>query len=233
MTKIIKVLDLFCGVGGASVGYQRAGCEVVGVDINPQPNYPFTFVQADAIDILNMPEFLARFDFIHASPPCQCYCKISKMHKQNGKVYPDLLPSVRELLIESGKPYVIENVPEAPIRHDLKIDGRTFIELRVIRLRSFEFADILLPMFPIRRKIKGKGTCKNGDMMTVAGKGLNRGQLPYKHHTGTYTEQRKHAMAIDWAKKLKEVNEAIPPQYTTFIMEHIAAQIPIKRPLYA
>src|SRR5512146_2584663 len=107
-----RLLDLFCGAGGAAVGYHRAGFEVVGVDIRPQPNYPFEFIQADALDILrwDWPERrFGRLDAIHASPPCQTYTKAQKLQ---GNDHPDLIGPTRRLLEQTGLPYVIENVGE-------------------------------------------------------------------------------------------------------------------------
>jgi hypothetical protein len=173
-----------------------------------------------------MPDMIERFDFIHASPPCQAYSKCAAIWQQKGKVYPDLLPMVRELLKATGKPYVIENVMEAPICADLILDGRTFKELRVIRKRAFEFSDNLnyLFLYPERRVCK-RGMAKDGDFITVAGKGRGKKQSAFKHHTGTYKEQRMYAMGMDWVKTLKEVNEAIPPVYTKFIMDFLKPQL--------
>jgi DNA (cytosine-5)-methyltransferase 1 len=116
------LLDLFCKAGGAGMGYHRAGFDVVGVDIEPQPRYPFRFVQADAL------EFLAahgrEFDAIHASPPCQKYCALRHLAKTED--YPDLIPETRELLEATGRPWVIENTPGAPLRSPLILCGTMF-----------------------------------------------------------------------------------------------------------
>src|SRR5580658_6025519 len=131
----LQLLDLFCCAGGVAVGYSRSGFEVVGVDIEPQPNFPFSFVQADA---LTLPmEFLKSFDAIHASPPCQSY---SDLAKRNGHAdeWPRLIEPVREMLIETGKPYVIENVDGAPLLNPVVLCGTMFKGLRVLRHRLFE-----------------------------------------------------------------------------------------------
>jgi DNA (cytosine-5)-methyltransferase 1 len=107
MTRRPKLLDLFCGAGGASMGYSHAGFDVMGVDINPQPHYPFEFRQADAMTIP-----LAGFDVIHASPPCQSYSDLAKRNR-NGHLWPRLIEPVRERLESWGGPYVIENVEGA------------------------------------------------------------------------------------------------------------------------
>src|SRR5688572_4477612 len=106
-----RLLDLYCGAGGAAMGYHRAGFEVVGVDIQPQPRYPFPFHQADARSLPNF--FLAAFNAIHASPPCQAYSPLGALSPD--KTYPDLIAFTRALLDGSGVPYVIENVMSAPL----------------------------------------------------------------------------------------------------------------------
>src|ERR1041384_7597678 len=103
-----RALDLFCGAGGAAMGLYRAGFEVTGVDLKPQPSYPFRFIQADA---LTFP--LAGYDFIWASPPCQAHTAMRTM--PDAKKHPDLIPATRDLLRRSGLPYVIENVEGAPL----------------------------------------------------------------------------------------------------------------------
>lgn len=131
-------LDLFCGVGGASMGLHRAGFEVVGIDMKPQPRYPFRFIQADS---LKPPVDLMRFDLIWASPPCQAFSSMSnrwrvKGHKQTA---PDLIPQTRELLEQSGKNYIIENVTGAKksLRNPIRLHGGMF-GLSVDRQRLFE-----------------------------------------------------------------------------------------------
>jgi len=133
--KKLRLLDLFCCAGGAGTGYHQAGFDVVGVDINQQLNYPFTFVCADALKL--DPEFIASFDAIHASPPCQSY---SDLAKRNGNAddWPRLIEPVRELLIQTGLPYIIENVEGAPLINPVILCGTMFPGLRVIRHRLFE-----------------------------------------------------------------------------------------------
>src|ERR1017187_7154249 len=130
----MRVLDLFCKAGGCSMGYSMAGMECVGVDIEPQKHYPFEFFQADALKVLRDRRFVDTFDVIHASPPCQCY-SVTK-HLSSGK-HPDLVGPVRELLIATGKPYIIENVVGAPLLHPVRLCGSSFgLDLR--RHRLFE-----------------------------------------------------------------------------------------------
>jgi DNA (cytosine-5)-methyltransferase 1 len=125
-----RLLDLFSGAGGAAVGYHRAGFEVVGVDLHPQPHYPFEFHQADA-----MTYPLDGFDAIHASPPCQAYSVANNIHGRAD--HPMLIPSVRERLLATGLPYVIENVPRGPLINPVTLCGLTF-GLNVKRHRLFE-----------------------------------------------------------------------------------------------
>ena len=131
------ILDLFCGAGGAAMGYHNAGFDLVGVDIEPQPNYPFTFIEYDAIAFLE--EFGSllhrRWDAIHASPPCQAYSVATKW-RGDPSSHPDLLEPTRDLLEEIGLPWVIENVPGAPMTPDVVLCGSMF-DLQVRRHRLF------------------------------------------------------------------------------------------------
>lgn len=116
------LLDLYCKAGGAAMGYHRAGFRVVGVDIEPQPHYPFEFHQADA---LTFP--LDGFDAYHASPPCQRYSMITKLHgRAIVESHPDLIDPTRYRLKSSGKPYIIENVPQAPLKDAVTLCGSMF-----------------------------------------------------------------------------------------------------------
>src|SRR5258707_1321564 len=128
-----RVLDLFCNAGGSGTGYHQAGFDVVGVDIDPQPEYPFTFVRSDVMAM--GAETLRGFDLIHASPPCQHSAAITKgtnAHRQH--LHPDLYPGTLRMLEESGVPYVIENPDSRP---DLVLCGEMF-GLGVIRHRKFQ-----------------------------------------------------------------------------------------------
>src|ERR1700737_2665900 len=129
-----RLLDLFCGAGGAAAGYAMVGFEVRGVDIQPQPRYPYRFVQADALDYP-----LDDFDVVHASPPCQLY---SVTHALWRRDYPDLLSVMRTWLWASGKPFVLENVVGAPLPGSLLLCG-TMFGLGVLRHRLFE-SNVLL-----------------------------------------------------------------------------------------
>jgi DNA (cytosine-5)-methyltransferase 1 len=137
-----RLLDLFCGAGGAAMGYSRAGFEVVGVDIEPQRRYPFEFIKGDAI--VGLESLLARgldhyllcdFDAIHASPPCQAYGSLRALNPT--KDYPRLIEPTRELLVAIGLPYVIENVPGAPLIDPVRLCG-SMVGLPIRRHRLFE-----------------------------------------------------------------------------------------------
>jgi DNA (cytosine-5)-methyltransferase 1 len=125
-----RLLDLFCGAGGAAVGYHRAGFDIVGVDIHPQPRYPYEFHQADA---MTWP--LDGYDAIHASPPCQLYSISTVMHDRSQ--YPDLLDATRTRLMATGAVYVIENVPGAPLRNWVQVCGSGLGMVRIRRHRRF------------------------------------------------------------------------------------------------
>lgn len=199
-------LDLFCGAGGVSVGLQRAGFDVIGVDCKPQPRYRGgIFVQADA---LAPPFALDRFSFIWASPPCQAYSWAAARWDRERA---DLVEPTRALLKSSGRPYVIENVPGAPIAADLALTGQMF-GLEVIRRRIFECSFFVLgPSRPPMR-----GSVRGGQFVTVAGHGGENAK-----GRGSRSVKRK-AMGIDWMND-QELNEAIPPAYSTFIARQFLA----------
>jgi DNA (cytosine-5)-methyltransferase 1 len=210
-----RLLDLFCGAGGAATGYHRAGFDVTGVDLYDQPNYPFRFVQTNALTA----KFLGNYDVIHASPECQGYCWSTTAARKAGKVYSDDIPAVRELLIESGKPYVIENVPTAPLRNPTYLEG-TMFGLNVIRRRGFETNWWLpQPRFRPRRKpIMQESKIHPGKLIqksaycTVAGNGADGWSC-------RLSDWQK-AMGIDWMTK-EEIIQAIPPAYTEHIGRHL------------
>jgi DNA (cytosine-5)-methyltransferase 1 len=201
-------LDLFCGGGGASMGLYRAGFDVVGVDIRPQPRYPFAFIQADA---LRPPVDLGRFDFIWASPPCQRYSVSSAYQRAQGVEYPDLVEPVRQLLAAFRGPTTMENVVGAPLRRDLILDGTMFPDLRVIRRRIFELNFFLLaPSSRIRPNL----VSRHGYSCVVGhGRCSNAPKAANAWHT---EEAKRRAMGIDWMNR-KELSQAIPPQYSEFI----------------
>ena len=129
------LLDLYCGAGGAAMGYHRAGFDVAGVDIHPQPNYPFWFIQADALEYLTTLNEPEQWDAIHASPPCQAYTNAQRIRRRQ---HPDLITPTRELLKATGLPYLIENVPGSPLTDPVVLEGQMFDGLSTIRPRWFE-----------------------------------------------------------------------------------------------
>mgnify|MGYP001566115125 CR=1 FL=1 len=209
----MRLLDLFCGAGGAAAGYHRAGFdEIVGVDIKPQPRYPFTFVQADALEYLK--EHGREFDAIHASPPCQAYSVAGNVHRNAGVIYPDLVAATRETLRATGRPFVIENVVGAPLStHVLKLCGISF-GLRVFRHRLFEcsFAALQMdhPSHDGKKIGEGYFSIAGG-----AGRWKSWGTVHRNVSKGTAAEWRA-AMGIGHMTR-KEMTQAIPPAYTEFI----------------
>lgn len=202
----MKLLDLFCGAGGAAMGYSRAGFDdIVGVDIKPQPRYPFRFVLADALECHTLPQ---GFDAIHASPPCQSFSKTRAIVRGKGLTCKglDLIEATRERLLRRGIPYVIENVPGAPLLSPITLCG-TMFGLRVYRHRLFESSVLLLsPSDGAHRHTTGshRGYSANTPFITVGGNNYNR-------------EQGAQAMGIDWPMTRAELSQAIPPAYTEFI----------------
>lgn len=213
-----RLLDLFCGAGGASMGYHRAGFEVVGVDINPQPRYPFSFIQDDALAVLrHVLDRVDRPDVIAASPPCQHYSK--SVHPDDRHKHVDLVEAVRDRLILSGLPYVIENVSGAPVRADFGLCGCHFDLPNLRRRRIFETNWSGLVMMP---------PCQHTDdcITVTGGHTLHRTGVPGSHkaRTGAPLTMVKSAMGIDWMTA-REMSQAIPPAYTEFIgrrlLEHL------------
>ena len=202
-----RLLDLFCGAGGCSAGYATAGFEVTGVDIDPHPAYPFTFVQADVMDVLADREFLAQFDAFAASPPCQAFTNAQRIR---GNDHPDLIAPTREALAATGRPYVIENVPGAPLVAPIVLCGAMFPPLRTYRHRLFE-SNVPLSAPPHREHVA---------RTTKMGRPPRDGE--FMHVVGNFSgvTQAREAMGIDWMTK-EELNQALPPAYTRFIGKHL------------
>jgi DNA (cytosine-5)-methyltransferase 1 len=215
----MRVLDLFCGAGGASEGYARAGWEVWGVDNRPQPRYPFKFIQMDALEYLNDGWVPWQFDLIHASPPCQKFSITANLARAQGKKAStvDLLTPLRPLLEASGLPYVIENVKGAPLRDPVVLCGSTF-GLRVRRHRLFESN---LPLL-------GHGECRHKEQGRPVGIYYSIGdEIPQGGKTAVSLEDGQDAMGIDWMK-WAELKEAIPPAYTLWLGRQAMALLHMK-----
>jgi DNA (cytosine-5)-methyltransferase 1 len=200
----MRLLDLYCKAGGASKGYQLAGFEVVGVDIKKQKRYPYEFIQADCLELMKDMDFLRSFDVITASPPCQTHSITQHLRNAQGKSTDkiDLIPQTREALVASGKPYVIENVPGAPLIKPIQMCG-SYFGLKVRRHRRFE-SNLPLVGSPCKHKEQGKPVGVYGSM---------RDEIPKGGHTAKTIEEAREAMGIDWMI-WGELVEAIPPIYT-------------------
>jgi DNA (cytosine-5)-methyltransferase 1 len=206
------------------MGYHRAGFEVVGVDIAPQPHYPFEFIQepyeAALFDLMNnWPE--GTFDAIHASPPCQAHSSAGLAATVTyGKHYEDLLTPTRPLLIATGLPWVIENVPGAPMRADFWLCGCGFGLPDLKRERWFETSWHGGPT-------ELRPPCNHdGNTITVTGHTPQR--WAHGRRKGVTKAEREAAMGIDWMT-VKELSQAIPPAYTEFIGAQLLDQLTNQR----
>ena len=202
----MKLLDLFCGAGGASAGYARANFDVTGIDIKHGKRYPFTYIRGDVRDYLHL-EFLSQFDVIAASPPCQTHSITQHLRNAQGKSTSkiDMIPETRTALMASGKPYIIENVEGSPLINPIKVCGSSF-GLKVRRHRLFE-SNLTLTGTNCRHKQQGKPVGIYGSM---------RDEIPNGGHTAKTMAQANDAMGIDWMI-WGELVESIPPAYTEFI----------------
>lgn len=228
---MIRLLDLFCGAGGAGMGYHRAGFEVVGVDNRPQPRYPFEFHCEDAFAFLE--KHGQEFDVIHASPPCQAHTALKTMY--NAKPHADLIPATRTLLEASGKPWVIENVPGATTLTPLLLLCGTMFdlgtgnaELRRHRLFELHPPNLMLTMrccHYARSRVVGVYGGHGRDRrrikpVTVGVYGKSGGSSVRDGMQQFSTKERAEAMGIDWMNG-QELSQAIPPAYTEWIGRRI------------
>lgn len=208
----LRLLDLYCGAGGAARGYQRAGFHVTGVDLTPQPHYAGdVFVQGEALEHLRLHGH--EYDAIHASPPCQGYSLLRHVPQNASVVYPRLVHQTRRLLDQSGRPWIIENVPGAPLLSGVVLCGVMF-GLKVYRHRGFESSHALLApphlshpvtigSHRLRRRTLGHYGENAHGFVTVAGHMFSRAQ-------------GSAAMEIDWMTR-EELAQAVPPAYTAFL----------------
>lgn len=204
-----RLLDLFCGAGGASMGYHRAGFDVYGVDIEPQPNYPFTFHKADALDYATR-AFDEGFAAIHASPPCQTFTAYRRRGASVGDSYQNLIDETRDALTLQGLPFIIENVPGAPLRNPIQLCGSTFgLDIRRHRLFETNWPVVGAP-------------CNHAWQTPRFPPATNRTNLRSTVEVGAWrcAHLAPEAMGIDWMTN-DELSEAIPPAYT----EHIGRQL--------
>ena len=220
----MKILDLFCGAGGAAMGIHRAlekagiEHEIHGVDNKPQKNYPFIFHLEDAMTF-----DLEGYGFYWASPPCQAYSVASVTHRNNGKIYPDLIMDTRQLLLLTRKPFIIENVPPAGklLKNPITLCG-TLFNLGVLRHRCFELSyPILLP-----KHVKHNGRIGDGKYFSIAG-GAGRWKswgTVYRNISKGTANQWRYAMGIDWMTR-KELTQAIPPAYSEYLITQWLKQL--------
>jgi len=201
-----RVLDLYCGEGGCSMGYYLAGYDVTGVDKYPMKKYPFNFIQADALEILDDLDFCRSFDLIHASPVCKRYSAITKTAGTQ-LMHNDEIDIVRRKLSIIGKPYVIENVPGAPLKNYVMLCG-TMFGIGVVRHRLFEcYPEIMFPPAlcnHYKRVVKhGRKPCREKNFAAVTG-----------HFSDV--EFAGYCMGISWMGQ-SGLSQAIPPKYTEWI----------------
>ncbi len=203
------LLDLFCGAGGAAVGYHRAGFEIVGVDIEPQPHYPFEFHQADALEYP-----LDGFDVIHASPPCQDHSMLKNSAGEHGTGW--MLEATINRLRHHGRPFVIENVVGAVLPTAIELCGSSFglgaAGFDLSRHRRFECS------FPIMAPPCGH---RRGKTLGVYGHGTNSWHR-LKLGRCIREAEKRQAMGIDWMTR-GELSQAIPPAYTEYIGRQLMA----------
>ena len=221
----MRLLDLYSCAGGAAMGYHNIGFEVVGVDIEPQPNYPFEHHVGDAIEYVR--SHWHEFDAIHASPPCQAFSKTKTLHDND---HPDLIEPTRNALNETGLPWVMENVVGAPLINPIKLSGQNFnmtaldvdgVPLKLVRTRLFESNFLLLPPQEFH---------PNTHIQTASVYGAGGGWTP-KHRDNPerrggyipHTDVIKELLGIDWMTK-HELSQSIPPKFTEWVGAQLIEQ---------
>lgn len=230
MTELPRILDMYCGDGGAAMGYHQAGFEVVGVDIRERHRFPFRYVQGSVLKL--RPAWIRKnFQAVHASPPCQAHTTLKSMHGEAGEYHhKDYLPETRELLEDLGLPYIIENVPGAPLIDPVQLCGSAF-GLALRRHRLFEAGGGLElegsgceHKWQNRHKVYNVASYRDGAGRrdhasgTIGvyggGQGLGEGEVTLW----------KVAMGIDWMGK-EGLAQAIPPAYTRYLGKQVLAQL--------
>jgi hypothetical protein len=223
------LLDLYCCAGGAARGYQRAGFRVLGVDVEPRPNYcGDDFIQMDALAYLREVAPKYRYAMIHASPPCQDGSTLTIANRAHGRgrEHVQLLPETRALLDETGLPYVIEQ-PASRRGGLMRTDLRLCMDMfpvdppRVFRHRDFELSSMTIDQpkhEPHRGRVRGwrHGVQHDGDYVAAYGNGGGKATV----------EEMQHALGIDWTDVREELTEAIPPAYTEYIGRAFLAASP-------
>lgn len=229
----LRALDLFCCAGGAGMGLHRAGFEVVGVDIERQPHYPFEFHQADALEYP-----IEDFDFIWASPPCQAHSSISRVSGRQ-EHHVDRIEETRERLERSGLPWVIENVVGAPLRDPFMLCGTMFglqtscgAELRRHRLFEANWFIGLQPECQHGQAVVGvyggHAHDRRRKTITVTGSTPQQNVVRNRSRLTFSVGEAQRAMGIDWMPMTK-LSQAIPPAYSEFIGKAAIAHIEAMR----
>lgn len=208
-----RLVDFFCGAGGMTKGYQRAGFHVTGVDHKPQPNYcGDEFIQADALELMADETFMAQFSAVHASPPCQQWTAYRRRGAGVGDGYPDLIDRTRQLLLDAGLPWVMENVRGSMLDAQIQLCGSMF-GLEVRRHRLFESS------FPLMSP-----PCNHSRQRGSFPPATNRANRRKTVEVGVWRiplETQKRAMGVDWECTLHELSEMVPPAYAQFIGEQL------------
>lgn len=224
-----RLLDLFCGAGGAAMGYRRAGFDVTGVDIASQPRYPFLFIQGDALEYCR--EHGHEYDVIHASPPCQGYSRMRHLPWLKDREYPMLIDPTRDALNATGVPWVIENVEDAPLRNGITLCGAMF-DLKLYRHRKFESSVLLLsPPHRKHEQVIGAGRMLNDRAKPnadgwVSLPGKTPKEIDRRLYAGHFAgmDSAKVAFGIDWMNRA-EIAQSIPPAYTAYIGRQLTAAV--------
>jgi len=207
----MKLLDLYCGVGGASAGYAAAGFTVTGIDLKHGKRYPYTYIRGNVLQYLQDLDFLRSFDVIHASPPCQTHSITKHLRNAQGKSTSkvDLIPQTRAALLASNKPFIIENVPGSPLIKPVQLCGSSF-DLKVRRHRLFE-SNVPLKGSVCNHKSQGRPVGVYGSL---------NDEIPKGGKTAATITEARNAIAIQWGI-WTELVEAIPPAYTQYLGEQI------------
>lgn len=218
------LLDMFCGAGGAAVGYHRAGFEVVGVDIHPQPRYPFSFIREDAL------EYAARygsgFDAVHASPPCQSYSAMQATNKSRGRKprFCGMIPDVQGVLRSTALPWVIENVVRSDLEPTVILCGTMF----GLRVKGYELRRHRL--FKCSFPVPMPGECDHrSQSVFVSTSGAkhnhwNKSRMEKNWTVPVPGRVARELMNVDWMNEF-ELGESIPPAYTEYIGRFLMAEV--------
>ena len=217
-----RLLDLYSGAGGCAMGYHRAGFDVTGVDLKPMKRYPFTFVQADVLTL--DPAWVASFDAIHASPPCQAHTSLKAMY--NAKDHADLIPPTRDMLAAAGKPWIMENVVGAPLDRPIMLCGTMFgLGVEEAELRRHRIFETSFPLLAPECRhgerdvigIYGGHVRNRRRTIGIYGKGCRDSRRKLDKGVADFTiDQGRLAMGIDWMTT-EELSQSIPPAYTEFL----------------